>query len=124
MPVDYERAHRYARSLANTHGNTTAHHRLGFLHSQGLGTQVHQGMVRERGAWREGSPRARVAQSVLHYSMGYFGGDMVSALGLAYRHLMGIHVERSCEEAVARYRFVADKRTAPPPSQTLTHPGQ
>lgn len=48
-------------------------------------------------------------QATLYYTFAALGRDTAAEMALAYRHLMGIGVERSCEDSVFYYKRVADK---------------
>lgn len=50
-------------------------------------------------------------EALLHYTFGALGGDPASRMALAYRHLHGLGVPKSCWSAAAYYQPVAEEVT-------------
>ncbi|RGB40885.1 hypothetical protein C1646_636746 [Rhizophagus diaphanus] len=101
----------YYRELANRSGNATAQQMIGFMYATGIGNVV----VRDQG------------KALLYHTFAALGRDTAAEMTLGYRHLMGIGVPRSCEDAVFYYKRVADKaidyyKSGPPGGHQLPPP--
>ncbi|KAG2171580.1 hypothetical protein INT43_008306 [Umbelopsis isabellina] len=93
LPHNYSAAYQYYSELASRTGNATAQHQLGFMHATGIGNVVKRDQ----------------AKALVYHTFAAFGGDTSASLTLAYRYLMGIGTEQSCQDALYYYKEVADK---------------
>ncbi|CAJ0628656.1 166_t:CDS:10, partial [Entrophospora sp. SA101] len=107
-PRNLTAAFNYFRDLAIKSGNSTAQQMIGFMYATGIGDVIQR------------DP----AKATLYYTFAALGRDTAAEMTLAYRHLMGIGVERSCEDSVFYYKRVADKaveyyKSGPPGGRQL-----
>ena len=107
-PRNYSGAFGRYHDLATLDGNASAQHMMGFMYGTGIGHVV------------ERDP----ARSLLYYTSAALAGHAPSELAVAFRHHAGIGTPRNCEEAVVRYRQVAEKaidfwRSGPPGGRSM-----
>ncbi|KAI9665321.1 MAG: ERAD-associated protein [Alyxoria varia] len=105
---NYTMAYGHYKTLADTLGNSTAQHMVGFLYATGLGNVVEKDQ----------------AKAFLYHTFAAEGGDTRSEMTTAYRHHSGVATPYSCEKAVEYYKRVADKaieyvRSGPPGGREL-----
>jgi SEL1 protein len=102
-PRNISEAHGLYSRLAESTGNSSAQHMLGFMHSTGFGGAVPQDQ----------------AKALLFYTFAAAQGNERSQMALGYRHATGISTPKNCSLAVKNYRRVAQRaiehlRSGPP----------
>jgi SEL1 protein len=91
--ANYPASYKWLNRLCERTANATALNLLAFMSSTGLGDAVEPNQ----------------AQAFLYHSFAALNGNIRSELTLAYRHLFGISLPRSCPDSVKHYKSVADK---------------
>ncbi|KAI5815118.1 hypothetical protein BZA77DRAFT_223796, partial [Pyronema omphalodes] len=92
-PRDYKTAYKWYKELADTHGNHTAQHMVGFMHATGIG----------------GAVKKDQGMALLYHTFAASAGNTRSQMTIAFRYYQGIGTPRNCEEAVYNYQHVALK---------------
>lgn len=107
-PRNYTAAFRYYKDLAESWGNSTAQHMIGFMYATGIGAVVEPDQ----------------AKALLYHTFAADAGDVRAQMTVAYRHQYGIATPHDCEKALSYYKLVADEamsyaRSGPPGGQSM-----